>query len=229
MKHPQYILAFDKARFQSECEVEEGYTPLIDHSFLRAAEASLFIGRRHELEQDDRYWQLIPYVVIHSGPAIDQKLFTYKRASGIGDNRLLWNFSVGIGGHTDFEDVRHVKGVVDVPMTLMSALNRELDQEVEFVFNDRTHNYVGMSKKYNVCTPNFCGIICDNSNEVGRVHLGLVYEAHLPSPFVARCREEELRTVGMISPELLEKETSLENWSRIVLDNLPGILPGILP
>src|SRR5271165_6682559 len=100
MKHPQYILAVDRKRFG---ELQHPLNIMHIDDFHRRAAGSLVISRREELEKDEKYGQILPYVVLwqRDQKTGDISLFTYRRAKGSGESRLLGSHSVGVGGHVD--------------------------------------------------------------------------------------------------------------------------------
>lgn len=62
-------------------------------------------------------------------------------------------------------------------------------------------------------------MLIDNSNEVGRVHLGVVLTALLPEGLSVKSNEEELEVMApMTASELLESGLELEPWTKIVLE-----------
>lgn len=238
MKHAGHILAFDKSRFGMG-----QLGPLVSmspKSFFEAAYASLFIGRRHELETDERFGQFLPYVLLRR---IDSdglvSLFEYQRTEKVGEDRLGGKKSVGVGGHVDLIDVRiDDNSVIDVVATTAHAIARELNEEILFTYNDEyqsadlTFDEVRMGKegfdfKRDSLVPKFHGLINDLSNKVGRVHFGCVFTIDVPAEFEPKCREPELITIGMrpvadILDENLDDgiDDSLENWSKLIVDGI---------
>lgn len=215
MKHPQHILAFYKEAFGM---VLGGITPMTLADFLERAHQSLMVGRRHELEMNEAFGQVLPYVVLHN----DGGIFTYQRTSKVGEQRLAGNYSVGIGGHIDASDVQFSKpSVIAVVDTLTGAMRRELDEELVFSYNDSEQ--FAFSELDPVVrlsmAPQFVGIINDTSNEVGRVHYGLLFTMRVPNMLAVRCREDELATIGFLSPDT-DVATSYENWSDLAIRHL---------
>src|SRR5215475_11438045 len=74
-------------------EVEK-YLPVVTSS------ANLVYRNRSEAEQDKRYKQLIPYVLV----LCHGKILRYRRGRGGQETRLHGLFSVGVGGHISEED-----------------------------------------------------------------------------------------------------------------------------
>jgi predicted NUDIX family phosphoesterase len=228
MKHAGHILAFDKERFGMG-----QLGPLVSmhpKSFFEAAYASLFVGRRHELETDERFGQFLPYVVLRRIDAAGTvSLFEYQRTNKVGEDRLGGKFSVGAAGHIDLLDVRIDDGsVIDVVATTAHAIAREMNEEILFTFAessvDLTFDEVRMGKEgldfeRNSLVPKFHGVINDMSDAVGRVHFGCVFTIDIPAEFEPKCREAELITIGMRPVEEIAKD-DLENWSRLIVNEI---------
>lgn len=229
----QHILACDKKAFG--VEGLEGFITMSPKTFFESVGKSLFIGRRHELETDERFGQALPYVVLYqrvgSGDTAGVKVFVYQRTSKVGEQRLAGNLSVGTGGHVDIADLRHKDSIVDVVATFATAISRELNEEIGFsTFDgekltfDQLRSNLGCSGY--VVFPRFIGMINDQSDAVGRVHYGFVFALEVPAAFEPYCLEEELSTVGMSEIKLAKSRASegFENWSRIVLENFDAVV-----
>jgi predicted NUDIX family phosphoesterase len=155
---------------------------------------------RGAMEIDPSYKQLIPYILLeYTTPAGDTQLFTYTRGSGSGEARLRAKRSVGIGGHISREDA---KGGNDVYTT---GMRRELDEEVVIDAPYRESRE---------------GLIYDPSNDVGKVHLGVVHRFVLEAPRV-RSNEHHLAEDGFTSLTKLRAEFDrLETWSQLAIQAL---------
>src|SRR3954452_646713 len=87
------------------------------------------------------------------------------------------------------------------------ALRRELDEEVDI----RSDGPIGR-----------VGLINDDSNPVGRVHLGVVHLYDLDRPEVAP-REDALADPEFVRrDDLSALRDRFETWSQIVIDALPA-------
>jgi predicted NUDIX family phosphoesterase len=212
MKHAEHIVAFDKARFGS---LVSGFNHMMIQQFLAQAQRSLVVSRRAELEGDESFGQLLPYVVLYSkDPEGKLRYFTYQRGKGVGESRLAGNFSIGIGGHVDLEDVQSKNSVVDVLGTINNAMAREIEEEIRF--SDGLGNEIKPQLK-----PVFFGVINDSRDPVGRVHYGALYGIKVPHDILVECREAELLTIGMMDRDQLSAlhtttGSKLEGWSEIV-------------
>jgi predicted NUDIX family phosphoesterase len=152
---------------------------------------------RSEVEDDPGFKQIIPYVVFRSGDAV----FCYTRGKSQGEARLHRLRSLGVGGHVAEEDA-------DGRATLDAyemALRRELDEEVDVQAGGSIRRV---------------GLINDDSNPVGRVHLGVVHLYDLPRPAVVP-REDGLAEAGFLPLDRVrDLRGQFETWSQICIDAL---------
>ncbi len=216
MKHPQYILAFHKESFGV---VTSGIMPMTLGAFMACAEQSLFIGRRHELEMNPDFGQVLPYIMLYNSGGV----FTYQRTSKVGEQRLAGNYSIGIGGHIDAADVAFSgPSIINVRDTFAGAMRRELDEELAFSYNDSEHFcFSELDPVQRVAmAPDFVGVINDTTNEVGRVHYGLLFKMRVPDMIAVRCREDELATVGFTDISADLSAMTFENWSVLAIEHL---------
>lgn len=150
-------------------------------------------------EMNPNYKQPIGYILIVN-PQI-KKVFAYQRAvkdEHYGEKRLQRKWSWGIGGHIEAKDS---KG-----NPLRESMLREMDEEVHI---DGT-----------ILRTRILGYINDESNSVGQVHFGIVYLAEING--IAKPKDKEMAQGEMLSLSELEqicslKESSVENWSKILL------------
>lgn len=108
---------------------------------------SVFVKRPQAEQVASGFIQLIPYCVIIRG----RELFCYRRKGSEG--RLTGLFSCGVGGH-----INPVDG--NPEDAYGAALRRELREELGLDLTD---------------VPPAQAIIYDDSNDVGKVHLGIVH------------------------------------------------------
>lgn len=154
---------------------------------------------RSQMETDPSYKQLIPYVLLEWIDDGVTKLFTYTRGGGGGEARLHAKRSVGIGGHISREDA------TDGSDPYSTGMQRELTEEVQ------------LESRY---TERREGLIYDPSNDVGKVHLGIVHRFVLESPAV-KSNEADLAEGGFVSIDRLRSEIDrLETWSQLAINAL---------
>lgn len=155
---------------------------------------------RSQMETDPSFKQLIPYVLLQwTDENGTIKLFTYTRGGGSGEARLHAKRSVGIGGHISREDA------ADGADPYSTGMQRELVEEVQ------------LESKYSQTQE---GLIYDPSNDVGKVHLGVVHRFVLEEPTVSS-NEADLAEGGFVSIEdLLNERERLETWSQLAIEAL---------
>lgn len=169
-------------------------------------ESACFLPRS-VVETDTTFKQIIPYVLLQCG----SEFFTYVRGDGSGEERLSNKRSIGIGGHINPKDsiCRHS---LDFG-TYLRAVQREVCEEVcieSLVLSDKV-----------------VAIINDDSDMVGKVHLGIVHIWKLGFKNV-RSNEEEISEAGFMSiEEILNSSEYFEQWSRILLSYIYELVDDI--
>ena len=172
----------------------EKYLPVVTSS------SNLVYLNRSDAEQDRRYKQLIPYVLI----LCKGKILRYRRGKGGQETRLHGLYSVGIGGHISEED----HGLFANDRGYQTGMRRELMEEVAV----------------NEVNDAAVAVINDDSTEVGYVHFGVVHVMHVADEKIVGRRS------GIVSPEFIPSEeavkdaSSYESWSRFCLENLDSLL-----
>lgn len=147
----------------------------------------LFIPRA-AAENDPTYKQIIPYLVFRH----EDSLFLMQRQAKTRETRLQSRFSLGIGGHIRETDI--------IGTDIAGWAKREFEEEVAY---------------NGTFTIKPLGALNDDSNEVGMVHLGIVYLLEGDSPNINV--KEELAS-GKLLPiaECEHFYHRMEEWSRIV-------------
>jgi predicted NUDIX family phosphoesterase len=154
---------------------------------------------RSQAEKDPSYKQLIPYVIM----TCDGQYLSYVRGKRAGETRLVAKRSIGIGGHINPVDWTLFSA--DPYKTYLEAVQREVAEEVsvETTYKDKV-----------------VALLNDDSNEVGRVHLGIVHLWTLDEPQVNK-KEGMITKMGFMSiPELQKVRDTMETWSQICFDGL---------
>ena len=151
---------------------------------------------RSRAEEDPSYKQIIPYAVFTYG----DKILHYVRGAKSGEKRLVAKGSIGIGGHINDGDESLFSFDRDA---YRAAVHREIEEELKFSggYEDRV-----------------AALINDDSNDVGRVHLGIVHIVRLET-FAVTAGEKAIAELGFLTlEELRSRRDHLETWSQIVLD-----------
>lgn len=146
---------------------------------------------RTEAENDPTHKQIIPYVTLSRG----EEVFVTRRLKKGGEARLHGLLSLGIGGHINPEADGNGSDV------LFRGMQRELDEEVSIAH---------MGKM----TPR--GIINDDTQEVGSVHLGLFFSLEVEGEVSVR-ETEKLEGFWVKRSELPALSEQMETWSQFVI------------
>jgi predicted NUDIX family phosphoesterase len=165
-----------------------------DLADLRAAVSAhgRYLGRSHA-EGSPEFKQLIPYVVIADGP----RVFLMHRTDAGGDARLHGKASIGVGGHLNPVD--------DGEDPLMAGLRREWTEELDADWE-----------------PDFqlIGLLNDDSNPVGAVHLGVVFRVEAAGRRVDVREHDKLVGAFADTAAINASRARLETWSQLVAEAL---------
>lgn len=155
-------------------------------------------------ETDETWLQLLPYLAVDDSA---DSVFMYTRGGAGQEARLHGNYSIGVGGHVDVAPWN----VSDLLSIVQLEAHREIMEEINVAIpsDDLTPSH----------------FICDPTNPVGRVHLGLLVRAKLPASqvidFVNGLEAGAIDNARMISYDELRQEPTysrLEGWSSIIVD-----------
>jgi predicted NUDIX family phosphoesterase len=136
---------------------------------------------RNDAEQDKRYKQLIPYVLI----LCNDRILRYRRGRGGQETRLHGLYSVGIGGHIAEEDHELFSSGIGY----YDGMRRELKEEVDV----------------DAANEPAVALINDDSTEVGYVHFGVVHIVRVASEAIVGHRS------GILAPEFIPLVEAVRN------------------
>jgi len=177
-------------------------------SFERAVVEHGFFVERARAEVEPAWKQVIPYTALVRGGDV----FLVRRLKRGGEARLHDKLSIGIGGHIN---------PVDMPQDgvrnpIAAATWRELEEELEIE---------------GTWTSTPLGILNDETNPVGAVHVGFVQVVHLTGD--ARVRETDQLEGDWTSLEeltrLAESDANFETWSSLLLPHISACSPDPIP
>lgn len=147
---------------------------------------------RAEMETDEHYKQIIPYLVFEH----NNTYFLMQRKVTASEARLQNKYTLGIGGHIRQEDMSG--------KTIVEWARREFEEEVDF---EGTLSFTPL------------GIINDDSNAVGKVHLGFVCLVTGDTDKIKI--KSELKEGFLLSlNECQHFYGKMESWSQMVFDYL---------
>lgn len=138
---------------------------------------------RPEAETDPSWKQVIPYLVLRDR----ERIFLMRRTRAGGDERLHERYTIGIGGHVNPGDTDP-----------LDALRREWAEEIEADFAPALEPL---------------GVLNDDDNGVGAVHLGLVYSADANGRPVGIRENQKLEGAFASFADVTAVVSRLETWS----------------
>lgn len=211
----EFVYTVPRERLFPDC-YPQGFVPFgagTDRTELleRIAEHGFFVERAYA-ERSPALKQIIPYALVFAG---EEVLLTRRSKRG-GESRLFGKHSLGIGGHVEPCDLPpraseesargRGAGLID------AATRRELAEEL------RLEGSIAIEA---------VGIVNDDSNPVGAVHLGWVQCVRVDGD--VHIRERELLSGGLVPPSglrrLLDEGADFETWSALIASRIDEVLP----
>ncbi|MGK9043505.1 NUDIX domain-containing protein [Mammaliicoccus vitulinus] len=154
--------------------------------------------RRGDMEEDPSYKQLISYCILENE---NDEVLVYERLTGGGEGRLHGLSSIGVGGHmNDVPDATNVEEVI------RENAARELEEEV------------GLNKQ-DVENMELIGFINDDQNEVGKVHIGVVFKLKVDKESVEAIETDTLK-INWVNQSELSHNENYETWSSLIIDGI---------
>lgn len=205
-------------------------------TLLAELESDLVLMAREHMEKNAVYRHFITYDLFIRKPQVTGglfDLFVYQRTKGAGEAKLHLSFSCGVGGHVELCDAKtfnHAASQIDLPTTIAQGRRREQDSELDMIVGDPAHQFATRSpfpSDYFEEEPHrliATGVLLDDSNDVGLVHVGLCNLYLLDADAaLAMGEEDEHITVGFLplEPAILEAG-EFENWSKMLINSLLG-------
>lgn len=167
-----------------------GVRPLPHAALLSAIDSHGTYRRRGDAEHDPAWKQVIPYLALRDGDDI----FLMRRSRAGGDLRLHDRYSIGVGGHVNPDD----GGVI-------GGLRREWAEEMAADFE-----------------PDFVpiGLLNDDLNAVGAVHVGMVFSADAQGRPVEVRETDKLEGSFVPLADVGDVTELLETWSALLFEFL---------
>lgn len=193
--------------------------------FESVARSQGFFVERAYAERTPSLKQIIPYSIVEC----DGKLLLLRRLAAGGEARLHDKLSIGVGGHINPEDLeirpapeirqapedvqhRSSAGTEERGDPIAAGSAREIDEELE------------VRGEYSVRR---FGILNDDSNAVGAVHVGVVQIVTVQG--TVEVREKDQLEGSWTTPEELrtlhEGGANFESWSQLLIECLSEVLP----
>lgn len=177
---------------------KNGVIKAIDHSIMDKILAYGIFKPRNILENDSTYKQIIPYAIICCG----DEVYLFKRTKKQTEVRLHNLYSLGVGGHMN----PYGKNI-DVAY-MHHELNREMNEEV-IVHKDCIIESIAA-----------VGFLNDDTNDVGKVHLGVLYHINLTNKSIEINEKDKMTGQWVKRSDLNDYYTQMESWSKLYVDLL---------
>jgi predicted NUDIX family phosphoesterase len=151
---------------------------------------------KHSTETDPAWKQVVTYAVVRSGESV----LRYQRPAKVGEVRLSGRFSLGVGGHVEEIDCEAERpGGSCVVLGAMRELREELGLQIDLRLS-------------------ILGVISDESDAVGKAHVGVAMEADLPNGVRPYYDSSIIDPRWLRPSEILD--ANLESWSALILGAL---------
>ncbi|MCA8972270.1 MAG: NUDIX domain-containing protein [Planctomycetes bacterium] len=176
--------------------------PNFDPKWLETCEHRGFFVERQAAEQNPAWKQVIPYCLLLS----PEGLFTVERLPRGSEARLHGKLSVGIGGHIEPRDRVPHSTPHGSDRIVLRAARRELEEEL-----------VLRAPTEFECL----GLVNDDSNAVGSVHIGIVLMARVDELPAVR-ESDRLRAFSTPLVDFLsvcDASAQFESWSAYILSS----------
>lgn len=148
---------------------------------------------REKAEVNPAFKQVIPYIIVRY---LGLYLLT-QRTNQQQEARLHNLYSIGQGGHINDKDSLSKDPI-------LTGLMRELREEFT------------LAPEYG-CSA--IGLINDDSTEVGKYHVGIVYELRVNAPLLEVAEKDKHIAQWADVPLLRTFYARMENWSQIIMDH----------
>lgn len=210
----EFVLVVPRRELFADC-FPQGFVPFENASEVEAfrtlvRERGFFIERARA-ETDPDLKQIIPYTMVVRACAEERtnEVLLLRRLARGGEARLHDKLSIGVGGHINPIDAG--TNALERASVLAACTRRELDEEL-VLFGEPVLDEVGL--------------LNDDSNPVGAVHLGLVQVARVSGD--VEVREKDVLEGDFASParlaELQSAGANYETWSARLVEKLPDLV-----
>lgn len=191
-KYQEQILVVPRAQLFKNISPWHGLNTQNTHEVLSIITSHAQFHPRGLMEEDPTYKQIIPYGVF----VYQNSYFLMQRSNSGSESRLKNKFTLGIGGHMRASDLQG--------STLFDWIKREFYEEIDY--NDQLN-----------IKP--LGILNDDTNAVGQVHLGIVLLLEGSSSTIS-IRSELAQGNLVIKQVLQEQQEYMETWSQLIIPYL---------
>ena len=180
-----------------------------------------FFVEREYAERTPALKQLIPYCVVTDG----ERILLLRRLDKGGEARLHGKLSIGVGGHINPVDAPNSTTGSDAGH---ESAERAASERAKSILDAAGHREMTEELTLNGPTEvSRYGILNDDSNSVGAVHVGVVQVVTIDG--TAEVRETDQLEGRWVTPdelkEMSERGENFETWSRLIVEQLEQLLP----
>ncbi len=184
--------------------------------FENAVACDGFFVERAYAERTPSLKQVIPYSIV----VCEERVLLFQRLATGGEKRLHGKMSIGIGGHINPQDLdeenphdkaRSPSDANTARSPIAAGTRREIAEELDVRGTFTVHSV---------------GLLNDDSNPVGAVHVGVVQVVYVDGSVEIRERDQlEGRLVACEELQsLLARGANFETWSRLLVPRLDELL-----
>lgn len=201
-KHDEQILVVKREHLFADTAAWHGLKEVDFEQYLNIINDKKEFLPRSIMETDPTYKQIIPYLVFKH----NDTYFLMQRRSDSSETRLRNKLTLGIGGHIRQEDMSLLRQGFEgqASNSLFAWALREFHEEVDYA---GTLNVKPL------------GILNDDSDDVGKVHIGFVLLLEGDSSNITIKSELKSGTLVPLS-ECVAQHASMESWSQFVVNFL---------
>jgi predicted NUDIX family phosphoesterase len=207
--YPHGFVPFEATSSAVGPESQANGTAISSAEFESTVLRAGFFVERARAECNPDWKQVIPYSIVEC----DGRVLLLRRLSKGGEARLHDKHSIGVGGHINPQDLDASPGHSSSRTDPIGAgTRREVEEELT------------VRGKYDVQR---IGILNDDSNPVGAVHVGVVQVITVQGSVEIR-EKEQLEARLVTTDELkamLAQGANFETWSSLLIRRLDEILP----
>ena len=209
----EFVFVLPRERLFPEC-YPQGFVPFGQDFGCEAFEETVlehgFFVERPYAERNPGLKQVIPYTAVRDG---NGDLLLMRRLDRGGEGRLHGKLSIGVGGHINPEDIGSDD---EVRSPIEGGTWREISEEILVDGGSELQKL---------------GLINDDSNPVGAVHVGLAQILTVQG--TVGIREEDVLE-GTLTPwervrALRAEGANFETWSSILIDSLDALFASTIP
>lgn len=155
---------------------------------------------RKDAEKNENLIQLVSVFITK----YKDKYLTFKRTKRLPENRLHGFYSIGFGGHITHEELMPLLGSnIFNPDYSGLFIIRELSEELKLTYTP---------------TIKYRGLIYDDSREVSKIHIGIIYDVVLENSnfeigergFLIDPKFEDIQCIN-------DRKDDFENWSHMII------------